>query len=229
MIHLISTYYISKYLSNLDKNRTAELDTTLLKNFLNDQIEKIHLFVDDEEALTKLRNLTNNSEKIHVINVGLIPKYVDFFKYIIDNLHDKICMITNADIILHETDERLIDNLKNDKNVYALTRYEHDMSHPLMDNYGGSHDCYIFNSKFISETILNENTNFYQNYPGIESRIIKAFCDEGYKAFNPCKQIKIVHLHACGLRNHGGWIGLHRYSDAEYHKKSCWYVPPTIL
>ena len=44
-------------------------------------------------------------------------------------------MITNADIFLHETDDKLIENLKENKIAYALTRYEYDMTHPLIDNY----------------------------------------------------------------------------------------------
>ena len=119
--------------------------------------------------------------------------------------------------------------MKENKIAYALTRYEHDMTHPLINDYHGSHDAYIFNSKFINETIINEDTNFYQNFPGIESHIIKAFCDIGFNVYNPCIQIKIVHLHKTQLRNHGEWIGLHKYGDDEYHKKSCWWVPPVIL
>ncbi len=110
--------------------------------------------------------------------------------------------------------------------MYCLTRYEHDMSHPLINNYCGSHDCYIFNSSFINKNIMNEHTDFFQNYPGIETHIIKTFCDLGFKVLNPCRQIKIVHLHKTNLRNHGNWIGLHKYGDWNFHMKSCWWVPP---
>ena len=102
------------------------------------------------------------------------------------------------------------------------------MTHPLMDGYAGSHDAYIFNSKFINESI-NEHTQFYQNFPGIESHIIKALCDIGFKMYNPCKQIKIVHLHKTDLRRHGEWIGLHTPGDFNFHKKNCWWVPPIVL
>jgi hypothetical protein len=103
------------------------------------------------------------------------------------------------------------------------------MSHPQITNYCRSHDCYIFNSKFIDEKIINGYTNFYQNFPGIETHIIKNFCDQGFNMYNPCSQIKILHLHKTELRNHGNWIGLHRYGDMEDHRSSCWWVPPIIL
>jgi hypothetical protein len=71
-----------------------------------------------------------------------------------------------------------------------------------------------------------ENVDFYQNYPGIETRIIKALYEQNIKMYNPCHQIKIVHLHKSDLRNHGNWIGLHNCGDNEFFKSSCWCVPP---
>jgi hypothetical protein len=138
-------------------------------------------------------------------------------------------MITNADIFLYECDNRLIETININKIAYALTRYEYNMSCPLINEYQGSHDCYIFNSKFIDDKIINEHTNFSQNLPGIESHIIKNFCDNGFKVYNPCRQIKIIHLHKTQLRNHGEWIGLHNSGDHNYHMKNCWYVPPIYI
>ena len=230
MINLISTFYISNYSSSLDNLRSIELETCLLNNLSSTFIKKIHLFVDDFESLERLNIITNNSEKIVIIEVGKKPSYYDFFNYIINNLKEEICMISNSDIYIHQYDDILIQNLINNKIAYALTRYEYDMSQYLIDEYGGSHDCYIFNSSFLTEKILSsEDIQFLQNLPGIESHIIKALYDEGLSILNPCFQIKIVHLHKTKLRNHGQWIGLHKYGDFDYHKKSCWWVPPTTI
>jgi len=188
-MNIISTFYISKYSSHLDTERSKELEQCLMNNISSPIIEKIHVFVDDIHALIRLNEITNHSDKLVIIEVGKKPKYSDFFNYII-NLKDKICMITNADIFLYDSDNTLIEQLQENKIMFALSRYEHDMTHPMMDNYGGSHDAYIFNSKYINETIINEHTDFYQNFPGIETHIIKTFCDNGFKVLNPCKQIK---------------------------------------
>jgi len=229
MLNIISTFYISKYNSYLDKDRSKELDDCLIKNLKNPIVDKIHLFVDDEDALRRLNEISNNSEKIFIISIGLKPKYNDFFNYIIENIQNEICMITNADIYIHECEINLIKRLKKEKICYALTRYEHDMSHPLIDTYCGSHDCYIFNSSFIDKQIINKHTDFLQNMPGIETHIIKTFHDNGFRVYNPCRQIKIVHLHKTQLRNHGNWCGLHRCGDWDYHRSSCWWVPPIIM
>ena len=148
-------------------------------------------------------------------------------------------MITNADIFLHETNQPLIEKLKENKMMFALSRYEYDMTHPMIDNYGGSHDAYIFNSKYLNETM--KHTQNYQNFPGIESQIIKTFCDNNNDFLNNIsikelgtgnvhlEEMDDVHLHKTELRNYGKWIGLHKCGDFDFHKKSCWWVPPIVL
>ena len=228
-MHIVSTFYISKYSSDLDVSRSKELEECLTKNLENPDVDKIHLFLDDDDALNRLNEISGFSEKIVVACIGIKPKYDDFFRYIIDNLHGQICMITNADIYLYECEYRLIESVKTEKICYSLSRHEHDLSHPQIDQYYGSHDCYIFNSLFIDEKIINAHTNFHQNCPGIESQIVKNFCDHGFKVYNPCKQIKIVHLHKTQLRNQGKWVGLHVCGDLYHQRSSCWWVPPILL
>ena len=56
MINIITSFYVSKYSSDLDGERSNELISALLFNINLDIVEKIHLFVDDEESL-RLRTL----------------------------------------------------------------------------------------------------------------------------------------------------------------------------
>lgn len=198
-IHIITTFYISNTGSPLDAERNTELQTALLKNIASEYVEKIHLFVDNEEAMQLLGNI---SDKICIISVGTQPVYYDFFNYIITNLPNHICMITNADIYLHTVVDELISRLDTEKYVYALTRYEADMSHILIDKMVESYDCYIFNSAFLQGSILEEDLHYYQNHLGIETRLVTAFFNNGFKPLNPCYQLKIVHLHNSNLRNY---------------------------
>jgi hypothetical protein len=224
MINIISTFYIQN-------ERNDELMNALLNNLSSPFVEKIHLFVDDMVALETVKNISNSSDKINIIDVGKKPTYHDFFRFIIDNLKDKICMISNSDIYIHECDISLIKLLNKNKIVYALTRYEHDMSSPLINEYFGSHDCYIFNSSFINEDTINKNTNFFQDINGIETRILYSFHSIGFLLINPCYQIKIVHLHKSGYRPYNRnqlWIGLHEYGSDDFFK-SCWCVRPTRI
>jgi len=233
MINIISAFYISKYKNSLDNQRTDELCNALINNLNCDIIKKIHLFIDDFDSLELLNKIileNYNSSKIVIIGIKK-PIYHDFFNYILNTLPNDICMIINSDIYLHFYDINILNLLSYEKYCYALTRYEYDMTHPLIDLYLGSHDSYIFNSKYLDNRIICKETNFKQNSLGIESNIIKSFCELGFKVFNPCKQIKIVHLHKTNLRNYtlNDWIGLHKYGDDSFLKNSCWYIHPSIL
>jgi hypothetical protein len=233
MINLISSFYLSKYNSLLDDERTDELIQALINNLNSYIIEKIHLFIDDNDSYEKLNEIKYNninSHKIVSINIKHQPTYHDFFNYILDNLPNHICMISNSDIYLHSYNINLLKLLDYNKYVYSLTRYEYDMTHPWIDIYNGSHDCYIFNSKYLDNRIICENTNFKQNLLGIETRIIKSFYDLNYIIFNPCKQIKIVHLHKTNLRNYTieDDVAIHK-NDYELWRNSVWYTAPCIL
>ena len=81
----------------------------------------------------------------------------------------------------------------------------------------------------LIDTAINNDIDFIQNTAGIESRIISSLCKTGMKIYNPCVQIKIVHLHESTLRNHSGWIGLHNSGDHIHFLSSIWCIPPILL
>ena len=91
--------------------------------------------------------------------------------------------------------------------LQILYKLGSDMSCPNIDNMVESYDCYIFNSAFLHESILNKKLQYYQNSLGIETHVITALFNNGFKPFNPCYQLKIVNLHNSNLRN---------YKDAVY-------------
>ncbi len=45
MINIISSFYVSKYSSNLDKFRSKELEACLVNNIAYSFVEKIHLLL----------------------------------------------------------------------------------------------------------------------------------------------------------------------------------------
>jgi len=192
MIHLITSFYQSEKTDELHTKRNSELLHSLKKNIENPLITKIHLYLDDSKALDMIKNL----DKIHIIAIGSQPLYSELFDYAFDHLKNEICMISNSDIYLYECEIDCLHRL--DNNIFALTRYEHNLSCPLIDTYMGSHDAFIFKSP------LSINLNpikHVQNVWGSENSVIDNLYHHGYKIYNPCFQIKIVHLHESGLRN----------------------------
>lgn len=227
MIHIVSTFYISNTGNHLDKLRNEELFGCVINNMNNKMIQKIHFFVDDNHAVNKLKSLQNeeNYYKIHIAEIGKRAKHIDYFEYARTYLKGEICMIANTDIWLYQAPESVVMQVKNSPIAYALSRYEHDMSCPQINYFWGSHDAYIFNPEHLTTSL--ELVDYYPNITGIETRIIKLLVDNHYKVYNPSYAIKIVHMHACNMRNYSsGWIGLHDYHDVTRYMKSAWYVPP---
>lgn len=220
MINIITSFFLSKLVNPNIEYRNQELVDTLLKNVSSPFIETIHLFVDDELSFQRLTEVfadSIESKKINIISVGKQPLYYDLFAYALNNLKDKICMVTNSDIYIDSCDISLIENLNNEpKLLYALTRHEYDMSCPLIDNYHGSHDSFIFKSPLNNISI--ETLNFPQNVWGSEAKLLSELYKQKILIKNPCKQVKIVHLHKSGIREENRiWVAYHRNDNPEVH------------
>jgi hypothetical protein len=220
MINIITSFFVSKIVNPCIEHRNQELVNTLMRNINSPVIDKIHLFVDDELSLQKLNSLfidSINSGKINIISFGKQPLYYDFFDYATRHLTDKICMVTNSDIYIDQCDMSLIEKLNTDvKLLYALTRHEHDMSCPLINNYHGSHDSFIFKSPLNNISI--ETLKFPQNVWGSEAKLLSELYKQGIVIKNPCHQIKIVHLHESNIREHNRiTIKIHTSDNPEVH------------
>tara|TARA_B110000971_G_C20006290_1_gene499304 strand:+ start:1050 stop:1742 length:693 start_codon:yes stop_codon:yes gene_type:complete len=199
-IEIITSFYITT-----NKERMNELVKALDKNLHNKYINNIHLFVDDEKCVNYLKNKFNKLfySKIKICEIGKQPLYSDLFTYC-NTLKQKICMIINSDIWLYSIDNNYIFNkLKenNLKTVFSLTRHEHDLSCPLIKNYKGSHDAFIFISPIDKQII--KNIKHKQNVWGSENVVLYELNKIKYKLYNPCKQIKIIHEHKSEIRTEG--------------------------
>jgi hypothetical protein len=198
MINIITSFYIPKIFDSVcNQIRLKELHDCLNNNINNQIIEKIHLYLDDEDAHEYIKSL--NSDKINIISIGAKPLYSDLFLYALEKLQNKICMITNSDIYLAECDNTLLERLNDNNTVFALTRYEYDMSCEQITWFCGSHDCFVFKSPINFMNKIN-NINHVQHHLGSENIICWELRNSNINLYNPCYQIKIVHLHKSCLR-----------------------------
>lgn len=188
MLNLITSFYVSK----TNSLRNMDLERSLKNNIQSEYIERIHLFVDDDFALKRLESSEFLSDKIVIIGITQQPLYSDLVSYA-NTLPNKLCMISNSDIWLHSilNIDLLVNMSKSD--IYALTRHESDMTSPLIDEYRGSHDVFIFHSP-LCESII-KHIKFPQNVWGSENVLLYEFDKLKYNLSNPCRQIKIIHEH----------------------------------
>jgi len=200
MKFLTSCYYIK------NKKRQEELITTLKKNLSKQFIHKIHLYIttNDYKKFNESDFINNNNyNKINILIRNHQPTYEELFR-VASKFDNKIICICNSDI---EFDIPNIDILnKLDDSCYFLTRHESDNNHPLIDNFGGSHDAFIFKSNILKDKIKNKDLSYIdyiQNTPGIES-LLTIFCIEklNYKILNPCLEIKLIHHHKSAYRTY---------------------------
>jgi hypothetical protein len=209
MVFLVTSFYVLEEKDELAVKRNQELEDCLRKNLESPLVSGIHLFVDDARALEKVRFMISEGgigvgNKITVIGVQKQPQYSDLFLYACQSLQGKVVMITNSDIYLAECDLGVLSGISD--HVFALTRYENDMSSPLIEimkqERWGSHDAFLFQSplKKLALKDFIPKICHYQNRWGSEDIVIQVLLEYGYQIYNPCYEIKIVHLHASGLR-----------------------------
>jgi hypothetical protein len=95
------------------------------------------------------------------------------------------------------------------------------MSCPLINDYHGSHDSFIFQSPLAVPT---ETFDFSQNVWGSENKLLSIIYNNGICIQNPCKKIQIVHLHKSGIRESDRiWISCHTAENKAVHH------PPVFL
>lgn len=215
MINLITSFYIIKNANTLQlEKRNNELINALIYNINNPLIEKIYLYIDDIYSLNKAIELNKNN-KIHIIEVGKQPLYSDLFEYAINNLENKICMIANSDIYLYDCDIECLNNINN--NIFSLSRFENDLTCPIIDKKWGSYDAFIFKSP-LNKSIL-ESMKHKQNVAGSDDNIVNILVDNNYKLYNPAFQIKIVHLHESDYRTYS----IDKIAECKYYIKPDFY------
>jgi len=223
-MELITSFYSSK-----NEDRNLELEKTLMKNIESVFIQRIHLFVDNDASRHKL-NDKFCSDKIVIVRIGPQPLYADMFIYANTLPPGTLCIISNSDIWIKSIENVSLLSYLQQKEalMYAITRYEHDMTCPLIDTYRGSHDAFIFKLP-INESII-KHIKFPQNVWGSENVLLYEVNKLKYTILNPCKQIQIVHEHKSNERNPGrerinyGDID----GDGVFRKRS-FFSPPCII
>jgi hypothetical protein len=200
-MELLTSFYYPK-----NEKREEELILTLKKNLNKQFIDKINLYITETDYKKFIKSDFKNNKyygKIYFIIKNYQPKYTELFE-VAGKFDNKIICICNSDIVFDIPNIEILNKL--DDYCYFLTRHESNNNHPLIDNFGGSHDAFIFKSDILKDKIKNKDLSYIdyiQNTPGIES-LLTIFCIEklNYKIFNPCLEIKLIHHHKSAYRTY---------------------------
>lgn len=207
-MNILSSFFNKKLYQNADeeisKARNNEYNECLLKNMEFPNVEKIHLFIDNdysEEVLDELVADHPNKDKIIKIKFGKQALFCDFFKYALEKLNGKVVAICHSDIYFNKCDMRLINHFIIEKgDAFCLTRHESTKYKPLIDKKVPSHDCYIFKASLDKQIV--EETKFKQNARGSDNLMVFFLQKFGCKTYNPCLQIQIIHNHKSDFREY---------------------------
>ena len=195
-MEIVQSFYFSPNLK-----RHEEIDQTLRLNLSRQYIEKIHLFITQEDLDRFNLESYPEIQKIVFITLNVQPTYVTLLEYV-SQQKNKICVIANSDIEFRIKDEDLhvLEKIRDKKIAYFITRDEFIKC----KDWGGSHDAFIFHSDTLNKAINNKDLsfiNYVQNTSGIEALLTIQFIDIlGYKLLNPCLQVFLVHHHQSNVR-----------------------------
>jgi hypothetical protein len=202
-MELLTSFY---YPNNI--SREKELILTLENNLNNTLINKIHLYITEIDynrfIISDFKDNINYYKIVFIVK-NYQPKYKELFTFS-STFDNKIICICNSDIEFDIANSEIFNKV--DNNIFFLTRHECDNSKPLIDNYGGSHDAFIFNSNILKNKIENKDLSYIdyiQNTPGIESLLTIFFTENlNYYILNPCYEIKLIHNHTSSYRTYNG-------------------------
>jgi len=134
-------------------------------------------------------------EGSHVKNIVTKKRitYRDYIDYVSDpESHGALIVLTNTDIKL---DKKILDSDQfiKEKTLFALSRYE--MNGALAESPWCTQDVWIMLSQPIHKSVIHQ-CDIPLGMPGCEIRFAEILFNTGFAVFNPCLDIKNIHIHS---------------------------------
>ena len=195
--------------------RMAEVTECLQKNLNHKLIAFVHVLVDLEETVNRLRQLDlRNSQKLIIHKDSESPTMKHEIMYATKYLNGKTVIVSHQDNYIGEGWEKVNRKvLQKRQLMYALTRHQPvskcaattTAAHCGEDYpYMGSHDTFVFyvRKKFPSHLLAEIDVT--PNMSGIENVLIWIFKTRfKYDVMNPCKVLIVYHNHCVSIREMG--------------------------
>lgn len=179
MIRLITHWY-----EESNPIRRHELLTALQENATNPFITAfvvLDMSGNESEQYVDPRNSA-------VVPVDHRPTFSEMAIHGSSSLSD-INVIINTDCYIEHADTPLLETLEQDQ-AFCISRVGYHIEY--------SQDCWAWRGE------LKVEAAFHMGIPGCDNHLAKLMSDAGLTPINPCKSIRIVHLHDSGVRNYSG-------------------------
>lgn len=186
--------------------RHTELDICLHINVNQPFVKKMVIFYEKEEDKKHYEEIIGDQiSKVEFIKHDKQAHYKDFLVHMRDTLPDgEVCCSLASDIYLnYDIDTRFFEKFLPVNTVFGITRHEPtNKEHTICDETtcglahsgGGCGDCFIFRLPFPKEFNFDK-VDHKQNRWGGECNFLHTWHQTGAKVFNPCYQVKTIHLH----------------------------------
>ncbi len=190
-------YLLTPHYTSTEPARNREIGFCLEKNILNPYIQRVYLFLEQDEGPDLTNFPAALREKVIPVPLGRRPFFSDFFGFAntLDGAALKI--VANSDVYFDDTLE-LAEGCLSKYDVLALTRWDlkGEGSLTFYNSYK-SQDCWIFRKQIPPVT-----GQFYIGYPGCDNRLLYEFRQQGLTYYNPSFSIKAIHVHESQFRGY---------------------------
>ena len=188
-VHVLVQYYESS-----DAEHQGELRSVLTSHAQNPDIDKVHVFVEENYELNSMFNFRGvflNMSKVTRVVVGKRLTFQTAFAYANQYLPSgSVAVLANSDIGFDDTiahASKIAENV-----VYAMLRWE--FSNPdgtaRLEPRVDSQDVWIFQTPLRMDL---DGLDFYLGQPRCDNRLAAAFVEQGLKVENPAFRIRTYH------------------------------------
>ena len=220
---------LSCFYRDSDPVRQAEILECLRNNLVNEEIDEVHVLVeDDSDPLQLLGSLSKCAEsKVRVVAKRTRQTFQQLFQYANRQPPGQPIVLANADIYFDESLRRL-RGLPLAGHLLCLTRWDvhRDGSAQLFD-HPASQDAWIFQTP-----IPTFSCNFSMGVPACDNRLAWEAERAGLVLSNPSRSVRAFHLHLSGIRRYtersrvpGASRGI---SSAQLNAVWLWFVVPRL-
>lgn len=186
------------YFKPLEADRGRELAMCLEKNRACKEIDHIYLMIDDDAEVDI------SDGRVTVLKFDHRPTYIDWVRLSYEYCGSNVSVLANADIYFDASVSRFSELFRHDPTGFvALSRYELLGSETtLHPNPHWSQDVWAFLPEKSANPARDNNLNFPLGVPRCDNKVAYVFGVYGHTVYNPCRQIRSVHVHETGIRNY---------------------------